>query len=278
MAKVAKKLEWCIVRLGDDVNWWVEEISDPVHWDIDGLGIVDPRQMNYIVDHLDLVAQYGFPVELLESAFIKFAIDKDLGKGRIRLTRTAGSFLAQDEVLFALPDVVDEERSPYADFIHQLTKARVKMLNDLIEFESTFTIDELEDEIRDAQNAALMEGRATHVFTEIMSILDYIPEGYELDLEDEKASDKDYIGEDFPDVEEEEEESIEEDETMKWDDDDDYDEEDDDSDEDDLDDEDDDEDDEPAPKSKKVAKPTKKPLPPKPDNKKSTPAKKGKKK
>lgn len=255
MAKVSKKLEWCIVRLGSDMNWWVEEVSDPVHWDVDGLSIVDPKQMNYIVDHLEMVVPYGFQSNLIEAAFLKFAIDKDLGGGRIRLVRASGSFLAQDEVLFALPDILNEERGPFADFINSLTKSRVKMLNDLIDFESQFTIDELEEEIRDAQNEAYLEGHATHTFLEVISILEYVPEGYELDIEDEKeaASEEDAV--EFDDLEEEE---LEEDETMRWDGDEDAEEDEESEDDEDFDDEDeeDDEDDDidDRKKSKPVAK------------------------
>jgi hypothetical protein len=45
MAKPTSTLDWCIVRLGEDHNWWVCETSDPVRWDVDGLSIIDPRQV-----------------------------------------------------------------------------------------------------------------------------------------------------------------------------------------------------------------------------------------
>ena len=49
MAKASTTLDWCIVRLGEDHNWWVSEVSDPVRWDVDGLGIIDPRQIREAV-------------------------------------------------------------------------------------------------------------------------------------------------------------------------------------------------------------------------------------
>ena len=111
---------------------------------------------------------------------------------------------------------MDEEKGPYADFLDQITRFRVKMLNDLIDFEHNLTIDELEDEIRERQNSDFLEGRAVHFFNEVTAILEYVPDGFELDLADEdEAGTEEY--DDFPDLPEEEEGKIEEDETMKWD-------------------------------------------------------------
>lgn len=236
MAANNNKLEWCIVRLGEDMNWWVMEVSDPIRWDVDGLGIIDPRQMAYILEQCEALREYGFDSDVIEEAFFSFAIEREAGEGKVRLNRSRDSLLEDDEVtLFALPDVVDEEKGPYADFIDQITRHRVKMLNDLIDFDQNLTVDELEEEIRERQNQEYLEGRAVHPFSEITAILDYVPEGYE--LEDEEGS-KRGEGDDIPDFEDENDEKIEEDETMRWDDDDD----DDDNDDDDFDDEDSDED------------------------------------
>jgi len=209
------KLEWCIVRLGDDMNWWVAEISDPIHWDVDGLGVIDPRQMGYILEQCDALSEYGFDADLVDEAFYPFSIEEELDDGKVRLTRTRDSLLEDAPMLFALPDVMDEEKGPYADFIDQITKFRVKMLNDLIEFDQSLTIEELEEEIRERQNLDYMEGRAVHPFAEITAILEYVPAGYELEDEDgEKGEDEEI--EDIPDFEEDDE-KIEEDETMRWD-------------------------------------------------------------
>lgn len=221
MTKSTPKLEWCIVRLGEDFNWWVEEISDEIRWDIDGLSILDPRQMSHVLELLDPLREYGFDSDTFESAFYKFRIDNALDDNKVRLERVNDSILDSDETLFSLPDLVDEERGPYADLIDHITRLRVKMLNDLINFEQSLTIEELEEEIREGQNNDFMEGRATHVFSELTSILEYVPDGYELELDDDDAPKKDAedtIEEDFPDLEDE---NIVEDETMKWDEDDD---------------------------------------------------------
>jgi len=221
MSQANPKLNWCIARLGSDLNWWVSEISDDIHWDVDGLGIIDPRQIGYITDLLEPLQEYQLDPQLFENAFFGFSIDKELEEGFVRLVRTKGSLLENDEPLFALPDVIDEEKGPYADFINHVTRLRVKMLNDLIEFSQKLTIEELEEEIREQQNSDLLEGRATHFFQEITSILEYVPEGYELEGEEEgkPSSEEDAVEGEFSDIDSEADEKIVEDDTMKWEDD-----------------------------------------------------------
>lgn len=238
MATASPKLDWCVVRLGEDMNWWVEEISDNVRWDVDGLGIIDPRQFAHLLDLMDALTEYGLDRDLIENAFFTFGIDRDLGDGRVRLTRVRDSILDSEDPLFALPDIMDEDKGPYADFLNHITRLRVKMLNDLIDFKQNLTIDELEEEIRDTQNQDYLEGRAAHFFGEITAILEYVPEGYELDSDEEEPDDTGSgkedsdIEDDFPDIEDSEE-KIEEDETMRWEDDeeDDFEEDDEESDE-----------------------------------------------
>ncbi len=215
MARSSPKLQWCIVRTGDDLNWWVEEISDETHWDVDGLGIIDPRQISHVIDLCEPLRDYGFDTDVIDQAFFPFALEKELEGGRVRLKRSKDSLLESDEqIFFALPDIVDEEKGPYADFLDQITRARVKMLNDLIDFDQNLTIEELEEEIRERQNAEYFEGRAVHFFNEITAILEYVPEGFELDQDEETGEKGSEDIDSIPDLEEEE--SIEEDETMKW--------------------------------------------------------------
>jgi len=206
------------------MNWWVTEVSDPVHWDVDGLGVIDPRQMSYILEQCDALREYGFDPDIVDEAFSSLKISGEEKEENVRLVRTAESLLEDDNTHFALPDVIDEEKGPYADFLDAITRFRVKMLNDLIEFDQNLTVDELEDEIRERQNQEYMEGKAVHPFVEVISILEYVPEGYELDEDEPVAKgEKDEIDA-IPDFEEEDTEKIEEDETMRWDDEDEEDE------------------------------------------------------
>lgn len=209
-------LQWCVVSLGEDAQWWVTEISDDRHWDISELGIIDPHQLSYIVDAIEPLFEYGLDPHLLDSCFFSFKIHSDLGKGSIRLERTHESILDTEEKLFLIPDIMDEDKGLYHDFIEAITKARVKLLNDMIEFKQKLTTEELEEVLRENQQADYMEGRRTHFFQEISNILDYVPAGYELEGDDEaavKRPEEEDLADEIPDIDDEE---IEEDETMRW--------------------------------------------------------------
>lgn len=210
-------LDWCIVRLGEDHNWWVTETSDPVRWDVDGLSIVDPRQIQHLIELVDPLRDYGFDQDVLDSAFIPFRIDKDLGEGKVRLKRVKESLVDSDDKLFGLPDVLDEENGPYADLLDHLTRCRVKMLNDLFAFESKLSVDEVEDEIREEQNASFIQGKAVHTFEELTAILDYMPAGYDADEEAPAKEAEDEDAADLPDLDAEEEEKLKNDESLRWD-------------------------------------------------------------
>lgn len=219
MAKGTPLLEWCIVRLGEDHNWWVGETSDPVHWDVDGLSIIDPRQVDHIIELVEPLREYGFDANLFERAFIPFRINKDLGKGRVRLARTKQPLLESEEKLFALPDVIDEENGPYADFLDHITRLRVKLLNDLLDFEEKLTIDEVEDQLREAQNNDFIEGKAVHLFQEITAILDFMPAGHGDDEDETQKRSAEDEDDDLPEAEEGEEAKLKGDASLKWDDD-----------------------------------------------------------
>src|SRR5262245_49019068 len=217
MPKVTSTLDWAIVRLGDDHNWWVGETSDPVRWDVDGLSIVDPRQLQHLVELVDPLRDYGFDQDIFEAAFIPFRIDKDLGNGKVRLKRVKESLFESEEKLFGLPDILDEENGPYADLLDHLTRCRVKMLNDLFNFEAKLSVDEVEDEIREDQNSNFIQGKAVHTFEELTSILDYMPAGYDADEEAPAKGVEDEDDDDLPELDEEEEEKLKNDESLKWD-------------------------------------------------------------
>jgi len=217
MAKATSTLDWSIVRLGDDHNWWVAETSDPVRWDVDGLSIIDPRQLQHLVELVDPLRDYGFDQDIFEAAFIPFRIDKDLGNGKVRLRRVKESLFDSEEKLFGLPDIIDEENGPYADLLDHLTRCRVKLLNDLFNFESKLSVDEVEDEIREDQNSNFIQGKAVHTFEELTAILDYMPAGYDADEEAPAKDIEDEGDDDLPELDEAEEEKLKNDESLKWD-------------------------------------------------------------
>ena len=217
MAKATSTLSWCNVRLGDDHNWWVNETSDPVRWDVDGLSIIDPRQVTHLIELVDPLRDYGFDQDMFDAAFIPFRIEKDLGAGKVRLKRVKESIVESDDKLFALADTLDEENGPYADLLDHLTRCRVKMLNDLFKFESKLSVDEVEDEIREDQNSHFIEGKAVHTFEELTAILDFMPAGYDADDEAPAKGAEDEGDEDLPEIDAAEEEKLKNDESLKWD-------------------------------------------------------------
>src|SRR6185436_14264204 len=217
MAKATSTLDWCIVRLGEDHNWWVAETSDPVRWDVDGLSIIDPRQVQHLLELVDPLRDYGFDQDIFEAAFIPFRIDKDLGSAKVRLRRVKESLFDSEEKLFGLPDILDEEHGPYADLLDHLTRCRVKMLNDLFAFESKLSVDEVEDEIREDQNSNFMQCKSVHTFDDLTSILDYMPAGYDTDEEAPAKAVEEEEDDDLPELDEAEEEKLKNDESLKWD-------------------------------------------------------------
>src|ERR1041385_5620274 len=173
--------------------------------------------MSHLIELVEALRDYGFDQDVFESAFIPFRIDKDLGNAKVRLKRVKESLFDSEEKLFALPDVLDEENGPYADLLDHLTRCRVKMLNDLFNFEAKLSVDEVEDEIREEQNSHFIQGQAVHIFDELTGILDYMPAGYDTDEEAPAKGIEDETDEDLPELDEEEEEKLKNDESLKWD-------------------------------------------------------------
>ncbi|MDR0679708.1 MAG: hypothetical protein LBF42_01575 [Puniceicoccales bacterium] len=195
------KLNWCIVRLGDDFNWWVSEVSDDIHWEVDGLGILDPNQVEYMVDLLIQLQDYGLRSDVVEKAFFKFSIEKELPKNMVRLISSDEELMSTKDKVFAMPNSIDESEGPYVDFIDHIIWARVKMLNANLDFKQPLEIEELEEVIRDEQQEKYAGGKGRHAFDEIMSILDYVPMGYSLDSdEDDQDRDDDVDLPDFDDT------------------------------------------------------------------------------
>ncbi|MDR2721166.1 MAG: hypothetical protein LBB15_02665 [Puniceicoccales bacterium] len=177
----SNKLNWCIVRLGEDLNWWVSEVSEDIHWDVDGLGILDPNQIECMVDLLAQLQAYGIRNDIVENAFFKFSIEKDLPKNTVKLVASDEELMSAKDKIFAMPNVVDEGDGPYIDFLDHITSIRVKILNANLDFQRPLEVEELEEAVRDERQAKYVEGKSCHAFDEIISILDYVPAGYTLD-------------------------------------------------------------------------------------------------
>jgi hypothetical protein len=199
----------------------VSEISDKENWDIEDLGIIDPKQFLYINELLDSMNEFGLDSQIVDDAFFTFEIKEELKGGKIKLERVRDSLLKAEDLLFALPDVLDEEKGPYADFLNHISQIRVTMLNDLVDFSESYTQDEMEEVLSEKQNNDFLEGKRSHFSDEIISILEFVPEGYALDddIKDEDGENKD---DDYSDIEEElvevsdKEEKLLPNEDLKW--------------------------------------------------------------
>ncbi|MDR1818128.1 MAG: hypothetical protein LBR07_08200 [Puniceicoccales bacterium] len=227
--KTAVNITWCLARFGKDLNWWVKKTSDPVNWDmVDGLSILDPKQLAYVLELLDPLRDYGLSSDIVENAFIPFQLgpkqEDNPAEKIVRLLRVNELVQESDAPIFALPDVVNEESSAYATFLDHISAVRVRFLNDSIQFEQKLTVDEMEEHLREIQNQTYTETKALHVFREVADILEFIPEGYDLPESDEQTdsgTDTETREDDAPvgydDIPDEAEPKMEEDETMIWD-------------------------------------------------------------
>ena len=220
--KTGPSLEWCIVRLSEDENWWIDEISDKENWDVDNLGIIDPKQFLHINELLDSMNEFGLDSQIVDDAFFTFEIKEEVKGGKIRLVRVRDSLLKADDMLFALPDVLDEEKGPYADFLNHVSQIRVTMLNELIEFAEPYTQEEMEEVLSEKQNNDLLEGRRSHFSDELISILEFVPDGFAIDSDLEGDDKDEKEEEDYSDLDAElvevsdKEEKLLPDEDLKW--------------------------------------------------------------
>ncbi|MEI7651317.1 MAG: hypothetical protein WCJ96_04845, partial [Verrucomicrobiota bacterium] len=162
MAVTTSKLLWCTIRFKEkEGNWWVKENSDPKHYEPDGLGILDPFQFPWVLDMMDPLREYGLSNEILEAAFVPFQaqdIEKDKDQ-TVRLVRVAEHILDCEEQLFALPNVKDGDKGAYADFLEHIMRLRVKLINDTIKLEQKLTVEDVDEQLSELRNQAMIEGR-----------------------------------------------------------------------------------------------------------------------
>ena len=123
------------------------------------MGIIDPKQFLYISELLDSMTEFGLQSQMVDEAFFTFEISEELKDQKVKLVRVRDSLLKAEDMLFALPDVLDEEKGPYADFLNHVSTVRVSMLNDLIEFSEPYTVEEMEEVLSERLNNDFLESR-----------------------------------------------------------------------------------------------------------------------
>jgi hypothetical protein len=209
-----EKSNWCIVLLGDDLNWWVHEASDEVHCDAGNGGVLDPKQVEHMVDMLAQLRQYGLKDEVVANAFTTYSIDKEMPKEMLRICETKDNIFNPREPLFCLPNVVDDQEGPYLEFIDHIMALRVKLLNASLDFQEPLNLEEIEDILKAEQQERYISGIKIHAFDEIMSVLDYVPLGYSLDDIDEEQQPNNSL--DLSEFDEEIDESLDIREEKGW--------------------------------------------------------------
>ncbi|MDR0740503.1 MAG: hypothetical protein LBF34_02215 [Puniceicoccales bacterium] len=177
---MSDKIEWCIAKLKNDYKWWLEKTSNDMHIDSDYAGIIDPRQFEYLIELTLPLFDYGLRNEVLEEAFLKFRILAELPDNRVKLEFTPTKTHTSEEPLFLLPNSTADNEGPYAEFIDHLIRLRVKLLNDSIDFKVPINTEEIEETLRERYQERYVEGDNVHVFDEIVDILEYTPDGYDI--------------------------------------------------------------------------------------------------
>ena len=223
MAVTTSKLLWCTIRFKEkEGNWWVKENSDPKHYEPDGLGILDPYQFPWILDMMDPLREYGLSNEILEAAFVPFQA-QDIEKDQtVRLVRVAEHILDSEEPLFALPNIKDGDKGAYADLLEHIMRLRVKLINDTIKLEQKLTVEDVDEQLSELRNQAMIEGRDIHPFEEITDILEFVPQGHEVpgdDDDDDKPARAQAAAEDIADLPDVEEVDKDMEKNLRWDDD-----------------------------------------------------------
>jgi hypothetical protein len=205
---MSDKIEWCIAKLKSDYKWWLEKVSNDMHIDSDYAGIIDPRQFEHLVELTLPLFEYGLRNEVMEGAFLKFRILMELSDNRIKLEFTPTKMHTSEEPLFLLPNNTADNEGPYAEFIDHIIRLRVKLLNDSIDFKVPINMEEIEETLRERYQEKYIEGGNIHVFDEIVDILEYTPDGYdivrkgEFDEEINETENESYIEEEGFEVEE----------------------------------------------------------------------------
>jgi hypothetical protein len=170
---------------------------------------------------MDPLREYGLSNEVLEAAFVPFQA-QDIEKDQtVRLVRVAEHILDCEEQLFALPNVKDGDKGAYADFLEHVMRLRVKLINDTIKLEQKLTVEDVDEQLSELRNQALIEGRDIHPFEEITDILEFVPLGHEVpgdDDDDDKPARAQTAAEDIADLPDVEEVDKDMEKSLRWDD------------------------------------------------------------
>ena len=167
--------KWIVVRLGGDMNWWLDEASTDVYWGEGARGLLDPRQVEYLVEMLEEYHSYGFQRQLLDDAFQLFQLESELDDDRLRLAPAEQDEFDAGGQLFALPLINDEETGVYYDFLDALSAARIRKLNATHSYVRDCTELEMQEELAALDRDCYVASENIHCFEAINEILQWSP-------------------------------------------------------------------------------------------------------
>jgi hypothetical protein len=167
--------QWIIAGLGADSNWWLVEASSDAYPSETPRGLLDPRQLSYLLELLDEYQPYGYRRQLLSAAFQLFQAESELDDDRLRLAPVSGDLFDSSGRLFALPLVGDEGTGPYYEFIDAITTARIRRLNTTHHYACACTDLEMQEELDALDRDRYFASENIHCFDEINEILQWSP-------------------------------------------------------------------------------------------------------
>ena len=100
-------------------------------------------------------------------------------------------------------------------------RLRVKLINDTIKLEQKLTVEDVDEQLSELRNQAMIEGRDIHPFEEITDILEFVPLGHEVpgdDDDDDKPARAQGAAEDIADLPDVEEVDKDMEKNLRWDD------------------------------------------------------------
>jgi hypothetical protein len=167
--------KWITARLGEDFNWWLDEVHSDIYSREIERGLLDPRQIAYLVTLLDEYQPHGYRRELLNAAFQLFQIESELDEDRLRLAPVDRDIFESGEQLFALPLLGEDEAGTYYELLDVITAARIRQLNATHQYARACTDMEMQEELDALDRDRYFASETIHCFDEINEILQWSP-------------------------------------------------------------------------------------------------------
>jgi hypothetical protein len=166
---------WIVARLGEDLNWWLDKASSDTYAENAERGLLDPRQIAYLVELLEEYRPYGYRHELLNAAFQVFQAAAELDEDRLRLVPVDADIGETGDQLFALPLAGEGGTGVYYEFLDAITSAHIRKLNATHRYARACTDLEMQEELDALDRDRYFALENIHTFDEINEILQWNP-------------------------------------------------------------------------------------------------------